>query len=764
MNSNYSCGRKAIILIASTFIFLNLITDAQAQAWYNGAWYYRKPVTINNPGGTQVTDYQVKISLDATFPYSSTNLDGSDIRITSDDGISLLPFWIEEWNNGTNATIWVKVPVVPIAGTTLYIYYGNTSALSASNGTETFRLFDDFENWYSSSSTGWTDAASLPEPIADQSSVVFNDKIYSIGGYGNGPTDPKGDNWVYDPSTNSWEEKTSMPTARWGMIAVEFNGKIYVFGGSESYYYNPGNRKNEVYDPVTDTWDTTKSLIPEGLAGHGIFGVKYGDTIHLFRFEHHYEYDPLTDTYTSLANVPNGRIWSTCANIGSKIYVIGGDNGSWATSLNEVYDIPSNTWSSAAAIPIGLWGASRENPVINGKIYVTHGLDGGAFYRTNFMYDPLTNTWEGKSIAKYHRDGTGCAVYNNKLYIVGGRADFVGPYGLTYHEVYDPTEDVPPGSTLWASSGSTYVSADTSASFTGEYGVSISQTANIPNQKYLQSLNGFGDVYALDFDWNVTDLLGVENEPRPQGFLQLSETDPDASIYFYDNAGTPSLDWYHNDFVHLQNSTWDNWHKVSVKRNGNNSQVTFDGNTYSSLTGYTGGTGKFKFGIYFATKEYLDNVRVRKWSGFDPSATVGDEQTYEPPAAPLQVSPANLSIGVSSSPTLVWNSSFTASSYNLQLSVLPNFMFVFSLNGLTDTVADITDLLDNVTYYWRVNAVNDRGPGAWSETWSFTTCSSPPTVDAGPDRNACVTDETITMTGYSYSNATGAFWSGGAGS
>jgi len=30
----------------------------------------------------------------------------------------------------------------------------------------------------------------------------------------------------------------------------------------------------------------------------------------------------------------------------------------------------------------------------------------------------------------------GCAVINNKLYVIGGRADFVGPYGLVYNEVY----------------------------------------------------------------------------------------------------------------------------------------------------------------------------------------------------------------------------------------------------------------------------------------------------------------------------------------
>ncbi|MBK7031576.1 MAG: hypothetical protein IPH45_21330 [Bacteroidales bacterium] len=74
-----------------------------------------------------------------------------------------------------------------------------------------------------------------------------------------------------------------------------------------------------------------------------------------------------------------------------------------------------------ASLPISIWGATRVDPVINGKIYVTHGLDGTNFYTTNFVYDTITNAWELKGLANHARDGVGCGIIDNKLYVIGGR-------------------------------------------------------------------------------------------------------------------------------------------------------------------------------------------------------------------------------------------------------------------------------------------------------------------------------------------------------
>ena len=86
--------------------------------------------------------------------YNSTKarLDYADIRFALANDTAL-PYWFE-----SDIRSWVKVPNISAAGTAIHMYYGNASAASASNGTATFDVFDDFEG-YSIGSTGspaWT--------------------------------------------------------------------------------------------------------------------------------------------------------------------------------------------------------------------------------------------------------------------------------------------------------------------------------------------------------------------------------------------------------------------------------------------------------------------------------------------------------------------------------------------------------------------------------------------------------------------------------
>ena len=139
--------------------------------WWNYFWSYRKSITIDNTGNSNnLTDYQILIILNSTnFNFSKANSDGSDIRFIDDDNSTELNYYIEKWNStNQEAKIWVKVPFIPASSTkTIYMYYGNPSASSESNGTATFVFFDDFEpssnKWsgtgnYSTSGEGYVNA------------------------------------------------------------------------------------------------------------------------------------------------------------------------------------------------------------------------------------------------------------------------------------------------------------------------------------------------------------------------------------------------------------------------------------------------------------------------------------------------------------------------------------------------------------------------------------------------------------------------------
>lgn len=380
--------------------------------------------------------------------------------------------------------------------------------------------------------------------------------------------------------------------------------------------------------------------MPAEIANQGLMGVKFGDKIHLFYKAYHYEYDPVTDIYVRKNDVPHSVTWATCANIGNYIYLVGGYSyeagNTGASAYNQELNVVNDTWEEKTPIPRARYGSARENPVINGKIYVTHGWNDYWFFTANYVFDPLTNVWEQKGSANHPRDGVICGVVDNKLYVIGGRNVPSQTYGLIYNELYDPSLDswtpTPPPA-QWTTSSANYVYTDNAAKYQGNEGLVVrdAMDGSPAGVYFAESTVGFGQSYALDFDWNLTTLGGISDEAtRPEAAVRLTEEWLSyGSIYFY-QQGVPSLQWLHYSdpnflWTHLQSSTYDTWHKVTIVRNGTASRVVFDGNLYSPLQMITEGTGKFRFAAIRST-QYVDNVRVRKWVGFDPVTVVGIEQ------------------------------------------------------------------------------------------------------------------------------------------
>lgn len=111
--------------------------------WWNFNWNNRRPITINNSGNPNMLEnYQVKVFVPC---YEYMRPDFDDLRFVENEGAGELSYWIENYNYGENAMVWVKVPKIPASGSkTIWMYYGNPPAVSASDGDATFDFFDDF--------------------------------------------------------------------------------------------------------------------------------------------------------------------------------------------------------------------------------------------------------------------------------------------------------------------------------------------------------------------------------------------------------------------------------------------------------------------------------------------------------------------------------------------------------------------------------------------------------------------------------------------
>jgi hypothetical protein len=114
-----------------------------------------------------------------------------------------------------------------------------------------------------------------------------------------------------------------------------------------------------------------------------------------------------------------------------------------------------NSWTSKALMhePRGGLGVA----MVNGKIYAIGGSNQsgpypanihGGFVGTNEEYDPETNTWTYKSPMPTPRSDFAIAVYNNKIYCMGGtvgtetvQVTFSRFVTSAVNEVYDPATD-----------------------------------------------------------------------------------------------------------------------------------------------------------------------------------------------------------------------------------------------------------------------------------------------------------------------------------
>jgi hypothetical protein len=163
-------------------------SEETPEPWLDG-WIYRKSHIITGSTAGDQTDYQISImvyNITGTdsgadvYVGSKAKLNFGDVRFTDSSGSGVLDYWVEEL--GSNyAKFWVKVPYIPVnpSTETIYIYYGNFSQTSASDGPATFQFFDDFSG--GSLDPQWNDVVGSPTVSGGVLEVNQGDRTRSTG-------------------------------------------------------------------------------------------------------------------------------------------------------------------------------------------------------------------------------------------------------------------------------------------------------------------------------------------------------------------------------------------------------------------------------------------------------------------------------------------------------------------------------------------------------------------------------------------------------
>ena len=153
------------------------------------------------------------------------------------------------------------------------------------------------------------------------------------------------------------------------------------------------------------------------------------------------------DSWTSLESMLTARSGLGVAIVNNKIYAIGGTTTSgFAPSIpgsavlgnndigghvgiNEEYDPATNKWTRKASMPTPR--IVFATAVYQNKIYCIGGKTVEGFTAVNEVYDPEFDIWETKTSMPTARGWITANVVDNKIYVISG----------TSTEVYDPVTD-----------------------------------------------------------------------------------------------------------------------------------------------------------------------------------------------------------------------------------------------------------------------------------------------------------------------------------
>jgi N-acetylneuraminic acid mutarotase len=232
----------------------------------------------------------------------------------------------------------------------------------------------------------------MPEARNHVTVVSMNDKTYLFGGYPqtccNSYPWPFGttNNWEYTPATDTWKTLKDIPREYGAGGGVAYQGKIYIMGGTTNGQFNSVGTLH-VYDPVTDAWTEKKAMkfprehcravVVENkiyvVGGHTKpEGANNSQRANRAEVE---AYDPATDTWNTITNLPEARGGIGIGYIAGKMVVVGGElavNGTGAKPVTrvDIFDPETKEWAVGPEYPLVATGGAE--PGIHGMADITH--------------------------------------------------------------------------------------------------------------------------------------------------------------------------------------------------------------------------------------------------------------------------------------------------------------------------------------------------------------------------------------------------------
>jgi N-acetylneuraminic acid mutarotase len=282
----------------------------------------------------------------------------------------------------------------------------------------------------------WKPLANGLVPRIEGVSAVVDNKLYVFGGFFNGRLQVTETAEMYDPQTDTWAPLAPLPLpgTHFGIEVVD--NTIWLAGGFLGD--NPGVSSDQVqiYDIASNTWRFGPAFPVPRSAGAL---VRNGNTLHYIGgllpdrntdVGDHYILN-LSDTASGWqlsTPMPEPRNHLSGILLNGKIYAIGGQKLHDRASRHDVsfvheYDPATDSWRRLADLPVPRSHFEPGTTVHNNKIIIVGGrINNDPYTNAVTQYDPVTDTWQEMEPIPVSMLAPVGKVINNTLFVSHGRS------------------------------------------------------------------------------------------------------------------------------------------------------------------------------------------------------------------------------------------------------------------------------------------------------------------------------------------------------
>jgi Kelch motif len=307
----------------------------------------------------------------------------------------------------------------------------------------------------SGSEPAWRQIAPAPAPRQEVSYAALGGQIYLAAG--NDRSQQR-----YDPLTDSWTEVAELPASFEGLDhvnGVAVDGKLVYAGGlSEWEYPFPVSSETAIYDPASDSFSSGADMSSPRAAGgvaawHGklIYAGGLGPEGSVARVD---AYDPLTDEWARLEDMPRPRDHFQAAIVGDELYAIGGRRTVLVKGGVEIEDtatVDALDLADGGNLATAEWSAnvtSLPTPrgglgvaAIGECVYAIGGerVAGTPDEVTGIVesYDTSDGLWRELPSLAIPRHGIQAAAIGKTIYVAGGGTESFDYAPTAAHEALD---------------------------------------------------------------------------------------------------------------------------------------------------------------------------------------------------------------------------------------------------------------------------------------------------------------------------------------